>query len=62
MLIKPKYKEEVLKNPYYSGIIVGYLVATGICMFVFVDIIYGLGLCCVGLSYYYKKNKEFNSK
>ncbi len=60
MRIIPKYPKTVMKNPFFAGIVVGYLVSTGFNMAFFVDVLYGTCLFTVGVTYYYYKNKEFN--
>jgi len=66
MIIKPKYPKKVLSNPYYSGIITGFLIASGFNISFFTQnsytVIYGLGLFIIGIIYYYKKHKEFNGE
>ena len=62
MRISPKYPKEILNNPFYAGIIVGYLLAIGISIIFFIDFFYGLGLISIGITYYYIKHGEFNKE
>jgi len=64
MIIKPKYPKKVLNNPFYSGIIIGFLIATGFNLCYFVNneytALYGIGLLTMGIIYYFRKHKEYN--
>jgi uncharacterized membrane protein len=60
MRIIPKYPKDIKKNPFYSGIIVGYVLSSGLYSLFFIDILFGFSLLCIGVVYYYKKEKEFN--
>ena len=60
MKITPKYPKTVLKNPFFSGILVGYFIASGFNLAFFLDYFYGISLLAIGITYFYIKNKEFN--
>jgi predicted permease len=63
MKIKPIYPKEVTSNPFYVGIIIGFLIAIGSSIIIFTDtiysVLYGVGLMGLGILYYYYKHKEF---
>ena len=60
MKIIPNYPKDIKKNPFYSGIIIGNLIASGIYSIILIDFIFGFLLFYVGVVYYYIKEKEFN--
>jgi len=64
MIIKPKYPKEIIKNPFYLGIIIGFIFSAGIfTIFYSMNLptyLYGTGLLTLGIIYYYIKEKEFN--
>lgn len=61
MKIIPNYPKTVLKNPYHTGILIGYLIATGLNIAYFLDAFYGISLLTIGITYFYYKNKQFNN-
>ena len=60
MKLIPKYPKDIKNNPFFSGIIVGYILSAGIYSIFFIDMIFGFSLLSIGVVYYYKKEIEFN--
>ena len=60
MRLIPKYPIDIKRNPFYSGMITGYILSAGLFSFAFIDLLFGSGLIIIGVLYYYKKEKEFN--
>jgi len=63
MRIRPVYPKKVLSNPFYVGIMIGFLIASGFTSLFYLEylpgIIYGCILFLIGILLFYKKQKEY---